>query len=327
MLELPRLRRAAVDACPAEDRLDARNQLSRVEGLRHVIVGADLEPDDLVDVLVPGGRASGSARPILRMRRQTSMPSASGSIRSSTTSDGRALSELRQCLDSRRRGLDAVAGVSQVERDEGRDRLLVLDYQHRMRVSAHHPVSRMPEAVVRGGRRVAAPASTVPSAAATCCGRGRGGTAPPFREWLAVRQANFLVASSPQHHAALPYDTDVHADGVLDPDGEAPAEEAKPDVLATVGDGRSARFDPVPCFRVIFFSPQRHRGHRGFTEKYAWQIIDGWKVSRNKSESPSIQLQSTGSGFFRIPLTGLEPVLSALRGRRVNHLHHSGKIR
>ena len=26
----------------------------------------------------------------------------------------------------------------------------------------------------------------------------------------------------------------------------------------------------------------------------------------------------------KIPLTGLEPVVSALRGRRVNHLHHSG---
>src|ERR1043165_8929272 len=28
----------------------------------------------------------------------------------------------------------------------------------------------------------------------------------------------------------------------------------------------------------------------------------------------------------KVPLTGLEPVLSALRGRRVNHLHHSGKL-
>ena len=27
---------------------------------------------------------------------------------------------------------------------------------------------------------------------------------------------------------------------------------------------------------------------------------------------------------LEVPLTGLEPVLSALRGRRVNHLHYSG---
>ena len=36
----------------------------------------------------------------------------------------------------------------------------------------------------------------------------------------------------------------------------------------------------------------------------------------------------THRDFFnvKVPLTGLEPVLSALRGRRVNHLHHSGKL-
>ena len=32
-----------------------------------------------------------------------------------------------------------------------------------------------------------------------------------------------------------------------------------------------------------------------------------------------------GSSYVRVPLTGLEPVVSALRGRRVNHLHYSGK--
>ena len=38
-----------------EDGLDAGDQLSRVEGLRDVVVGADLEADDLVDVVVAGG--------------------------------------------------------------------------------------------------------------------------------------------------------------------------------------------------------------------------------------------------------------------------------
>ena len=36
--------------------LDARDELARVERLRHVVVGADLEPDDLVDVLVARGQ-------------------------------------------------------------------------------------------------------------------------------------------------------------------------------------------------------------------------------------------------------------------------------
>src|SRR5204862_1274500 len=40
----------------AQDRLDARDELARVERLRHVVVGADLEADDLVDVLVPRGQ-------------------------------------------------------------------------------------------------------------------------------------------------------------------------------------------------------------------------------------------------------------------------------
>src|SRR6185503_21297604 len=35
---------------------------------------------------------------------------------------------------------------------------------------------------------------------------------------------------------------------------------------------------------------------------------------------------TAGPFWFRVPLTGLEPVVSALRGRRVNHLHYSGRI-
>ena len=39
----------------AEDRLHAGDELARVERLREVVVGADLEPDDLVDVVVARG--------------------------------------------------------------------------------------------------------------------------------------------------------------------------------------------------------------------------------------------------------------------------------
>ena len=49
-LALPALRRGA-----AQDALDSRDELARVERLRHVVVGADLEPDDLVDVLIARG--------------------------------------------------------------------------------------------------------------------------------------------------------------------------------------------------------------------------------------------------------------------------------
>src|SRR6185295_18371177 len=52
VLELRALLLAALRRRAAEDRLDARDELARVERLREVVVGADLEPDDLVDVLV-----------------------------------------------------------------------------------------------------------------------------------------------------------------------------------------------------------------------------------------------------------------------------------
>src|SRR5437867_325468 len=40
----------------AEDGLDPGDELARVERLRHVVVRADLEPDDLVDVFVTRGQ-------------------------------------------------------------------------------------------------------------------------------------------------------------------------------------------------------------------------------------------------------------------------------
>lgn len=47
-----------------------------------------------------------------------------------------------------------------------------------------------------------------------------------------------------------------------------------------------------------------------------------------KASPPKVRAPGARCNYFKIkvPLTGLEPVLSALRGRRVNHLHHSGKL-
>ena len=54
--DLVALLAAPVGRRAAEDALHARHELARVERLRQVVVGADLEPDDLVDVLVAGGQ-------------------------------------------------------------------------------------------------------------------------------------------------------------------------------------------------------------------------------------------------------------------------------
>src|SRR5262249_36850834 len=48
VLDLRALPLAALGRRAAKDRLDARHELARVERLRHVVVGADLEADDLV---------------------------------------------------------------------------------------------------------------------------------------------------------------------------------------------------------------------------------------------------------------------------------------
>src|SRR3954464_8855785 len=77
---------------------------------------------------------------LLRIRRQTSIPSMSGSIRSSTISAGvsAATSAGGACAGAAggelvvagRGGLHPVTWVLQVERDERRDRALVLDDEH-----------------------------------------------------------------------------------------------------------------------------------------------------------------------------------------------------
>jgi hypothetical protein len=45
-----------LDLGPAQDRTNAGYQLARVEGLREVVVGAELEPDDAIDVVAPSGQ-------------------------------------------------------------------------------------------------------------------------------------------------------------------------------------------------------------------------------------------------------------------------------
>jgi hypothetical protein len=41
---------------PAQNRLDPRHQLARIEWLCHVVVGPEFEPHDLVDIVVAGGQ-------------------------------------------------------------------------------------------------------------------------------------------------------------------------------------------------------------------------------------------------------------------------------
>ena len=68
----------------------ARGQLAQAERLRDVVVGAELEPDDLVELASLAVSMMIGTPDSARMIRQTSMPDSSGSIRSSRTRSGRS---------------------------------------------------------------------------------------------------------------------------------------------------------------------------------------------------------------------------------------------
>ena len=127
----------AVGRRAAQDRAHARDELARVERLRHVVVGADLEADDLVDVLVARGQH--------QHRQVAGLPDALADLdavdvgQHQVEDDERRLLRLDelQRLGAARGRADVVAGVLQVRGDERRDRRLVLDDQHRLRLRRH----------------------------------------------------------------------------------------------------------------------------------------------------------------------------------------------
>ena len=67
-------------AMPPQHGLDAGDQLARIDRLAEIVVGADLEPDDAVDVLFQRGEENDGNVGALRR----SSPEPSGSITSST---------------------------------------------------------------------------------------------------------------------------------------------------------------------------------------------------------------------------------------------------
>jgi hypothetical protein len=132
-----RLELLALGRGAPEDRLHPGDELARVEGLRHVVVGADLQPDDLVDVLVPGREHQD--------RHVRRLPEAAADLDPVQIGEHEVEDDQREVprrgLDQRvgagRDGLHLVAGVLEVERDERRDRGLVLDHEHGLPCRSH----------------------------------------------------------------------------------------------------------------------------------------------------------------------------------------------
>ena len=123
----------------AQDRLDPRDELARVERLRQVVVGADLEPDDLVDVLVARGQhqdrhVGALADPLADLD--------AVDVRQHQVEHDqrrRVRGGLAERVGAGRRRPHRVAGVPQVERDERGDRALVLDDEDGRRRRARQP--------------------------------------------------------------------------------------------------------------------------------------------------------------------------------------------
>ena len=81
-ISLSLLRRQAVHA--PQHRLDARQELARIERLGQIIVGADLEADDAIGLLGHGGQEDDRQFVVLRRWRQRERPSSPGIMMSST---------------------------------------------------------------------------------------------------------------------------------------------------------------------------------------------------------------------------------------------------
>ena len=123
-------------ADPAQRGLQPGDQLARPERLRDVVVGAGLQRADLRVLLADGARARGSASALhSRSRRQTSMPSPSGSTRSTIAASGGRTAARVERLLGRLGGHRLEAGLAQHDLQRAQDLRLVVADQDRARRS------------------------------------------------------------------------------------------------------------------------------------------------------------------------------------------------
>ena len=147
----------------AQDRAHTRDELARVERLRHVVVGADLEADDLVDVLV--ARRQHQDRQVAALTDALADLDAVDVRQHQVEHDERRLLRLdeSQCLGAARGGANGVAGVLQIRGDERCDRRLILDDEHRLRLRRHavpypfEPIDALVESALPGSETKSSP--------------------------------------------------------------------------------------------------------------------------------------------------------------------------
>ena len=141
VLEARALELATLRIRASQDRFDPGNELAGIERFREVIVGADLEPDDLVDVIVAGRQHED------RDVRALANPSAD--VDSVQVGKHQVEHDQRWCLGrrlldralARSRNANGEAGPLEVHGDEGSDALLVLHDEDRVALSSTHDVT------------------------------------------------------------------------------------------------------------------------------------------------------------------------------------------
>ena len=132
VLEVCAVELAALRIRASQDRLDPRHELARIERLRQVVVGADLEPDDLVDVVVAGGQHEDRDVRALAHAAADVDPVQVREHEVEHDQRRRLGGRLLDRLLARYRNANGEAGPLQIHGDEGSDARLVLDDENRM---------------------------------------------------------------------------------------------------------------------------------------------------------------------------------------------------
>ncbi len=116
----------------AQDRLDARNQLARREGLRHVVVGAGLEARHLVGFFAARGQHHDRDVARVGVAAQHAHQLEAAHVRQHPVDQdevGAPVADARERRLAVLRERDVAAGTPQPESDQVADRLLVFDDQ------------------------------------------------------------------------------------------------------------------------------------------------------------------------------------------------------
>ena len=156
---------AAIGRGAPQNALDPGDELAWIERLRQVVVGTDLETDDLVHVLVTSGQHQDRHVGALAHAAADLDAVHVGQIEVEDDQRRRLRRECVQRCAPGRGCLDAVPGVLEIERHEGGDRGLVLDDEDRLGLAHRRILTHGADGAASG-----APNESRRGSSGICCG-------------------------------------------------------------------------------------------------------------------------------------------------------------